>query len=73
MDNVKMLYGIIGLLLASGLLTYLTQKLNPASENEFVREKKHNKKRQAKSELQLLGDQDTSHFQEEDPYQNSTK
>lgn len=65
-EELKIIYGIIGLLLASGLLTYLTRNPNPASIDEPVREKKHNKKRQAKPELQLLGGQDTSRFLEED-------
>lgn len=59
------MYGLLGLLLASGLLTYLTRNPNPAPANEPVREKKHNKKRQAKPEFQLLGDQDTSPFVED--------
>jgi len=64
-EELKIIYGIIGLLLASGLLTYLTRNPNSASINEPVREKKHNKKRQVKPELQLLGDRDTSPFSEE--------
>jgi hypothetical protein len=64
-EEIKIMYGLIALLVASGLLTYLTRNSNPAPGNEPVREKKQNKKRQPKPELQLLRDQNMSHVQEE--------
>ncbi|AKD54779.1 hypothetical protein SD10_07540 [Spirosoma radiotolerans] len=66
-EELKIMYGLLALLLASGLLTYLTRNLNPTPVNEAIGKKKHNKKRRPKSELQLLRDQDTPLFRQEGP------
>jgi hypothetical protein len=63
-DELKMMYGLIGMLMASGMLTYLTRGSDYIPYYEPDRRKKGNKKKKyvANDHLQLM--EDDEHSQE---------